>query len=68
MDDAKEKLYRLEVQNKVFKREVVGLKAEIVRLERQLVQSTPSSNSATSVVSLPCNVSNKCNNKYLQCK
>lgn len=57
MDDAKEKLYRLEVQNRVYKREVVALKAEIIRLERQIMQTIPLNNSATSITSLPCIVS-----------
>lgn len=53
----KEKLYRLEVQNRVFKREAVTLKAEILRLERELVQNI---SLRDSVKSLPATTGEVC--------
>lgn len=42
IDDSKEKLFRLEVQNRVFKRELVLLRREIRILEKQLkISSSP---------------------------
>ncbi|GLG95158.1 Uncharacterized protein GBIM_02197, partial [Gryllus bimaculatus] len=48
-DDRRELQYRVEVQNRVYRREVAALDAELGRLRRQLAESPPSSGSAASV-------------------
>lgn len=48
MDDKREIYYRVEVQNKVYRREVMALDTEISRLERQLTNNPTSPTSSHS--------------------
>lgn len=49
MDDRRELYYRVEVQNRVYRREMAALDLEIGRLRRQLIESpTASSGGSTS--------------------
>lgn len=47
-DDKRELQYRVEIQNKVYRREVAALDKEINRLERLLVDSNTNSNTSSS--------------------
>lgn len=57
IDERRERYYRVEVQNKVYRRELVTLDSEINKLERMLIEPPPSPSSSGSVshgsVSLP---------------
>lgn len=57
IDERRERYYRVEVQNKVYRRELVALDAEINKLERMLIEPPPSPSSSGSEsnrsVSLP---------------
>ncbi|GLV46426.1 metabotropic GABA-B receptor subtype 3 [Carabus blaptoides fortunei] len=54
-DDRRELQYRVEIQNKVYRREVAALDLEIGRLERQLLEinSVSCSSSTSSITTLP---------------
>lgn len=46
-DDKRELQYRVEIQNKVYRREMAALDKEINRLERLLLDSNPNSNTSS---------------------
>lgn len=50
MDDRREVYYRVEVQNRVYHRELSALDNEIARLERQLCSDPPTASSSHSSV------------------
>ncbi|XP_068085262.1 gamma-aminobutyric acid type B receptor subunit 2 [Anabrus simplex] len=50
MDDRRELYYRVEVQNRVYRREMAALDLEIGRLKRQLIESPTGSSGSTSSV------------------
>ncbi|GLV49872.1 metabotropic GABA-B receptor subtype 3, partial [Carabus blaptoides fortunei] len=54
-DDRRELQYRVEIQNKVYRREVAALDLEIGRLERQLLEinSVSCSSSTSSITTMP---------------
>jgi hypothetical protein len=47
-DDRKELYYRVEVQNRVYRREIAALDLEIGRLKWQLIESSNASSESTS--------------------
>lgn len=47
VDDSKEIHYRVEVQNRVYKKEITALDAEIQKLEKMLEHSSTSSSTAS---------------------
>ncbi|XP_065340349.1 gamma-aminobutyric acid type B receptor subunit 2 isoform X1 [Cloeon dipterum] len=57
IDETRERYYRVEVQNKVYRRELAALDVEINKLERMLIEPPPSPTTSVSVshgsVSLP---------------
>ncbi|XP_059477386.1 gamma-aminobutyric acid type B receptor subunit 2 isoform X2 [Neocloeon triangulifer] len=57
IDERRERYYRVEVQNKVYRREMAALDVEINKLERMLIEPPPSPSTSASVshgsVSLP---------------
>jgi gamma-aminobutyric acid type B receptor len=48
-DDRRELQYRVEVQNRVYKKEVAALDAEILKLEKMLESNSSASSSTISV-------------------
>jgi hypothetical protein len=48
-DDRRELQYRVEVQNRVYKKEVAALDAEILKLEKMLESNSSTSSSTISV-------------------
>nr|XP_012222335.1 PREDICTED: uncharacterized protein LOC105672169 [Linepithema humile] len=53
MDDKRELQYRVEVQNRVYRREMAQLELELARLEKQLAQETVEPSRASSSTSIP---------------
>jgi hypothetical protein len=47
-DDRRELYYRVEVQNRVYRRDIAALDLEIGRLKRQLIESPNTSSDSTS--------------------
>lgn len=47
-DDQRELQYRVEIQNRVYRREIAALDLEICRLKRQLIESPNTSSDSTS--------------------
>jgi hypothetical protein len=58
-DDQRELYYRVEIQNRVYRREIAALDLEIVRLKRQLIESPNTSSDSTSEEAASKKVSHK---------
>jgi hypothetical protein len=72
IDERRERYYRVEVQNKVYRRELAALDAEINKLERMLIEPPPSPASSGSAsngsVSLPGSLRVSCTKSLLSKK